>query len=67
MSDNDIQRKQAHTRSELRRALVSEEGSLDGIKTNRHFFIFECQLVLNHQFIKFSLNPSSNNALLHQT
>ncbi len=41
MSDNDILREQAHRRSELRRALVSEEGSLDGMKANRDFFIFE--------------------------
>ncbi len=47
MSNNDILREQAHRRSELRRALVSEEGSLDGMKANRHFFIFECKLVLH--------------------
>ncbi len=47
MSDNDILREQAHRRSELRRALASEEGSLDGMKANRDFFIFECELVLN--------------------
>ncbi len=47
MSDNDILRSKAHRRSELRRALVSEEGSLDGMKANRVFFILECE-VLNH-------------------
>ncbi len=48
MSYNDILRKQAHRHSELHRALASEEGSLDGMKANRDFFIFECKLVLLH-------------------
>lgn len=47
MPDNDILIEQAHRRTEVRRALASEEGSLDGIKASRYLSILNWELSIS--------------------